>query len=873
MAEKVVLLDGNSLLYRAFFALPPLTNAQGEMTNAVYGFANMVNKILVEEKPDFVAAAFDLPAPTFRHQQFKAYKATREKAPEELRSQIPLSQELLQGWQIPVFAMEGFEADDVLGTLARQAEAEGKEVLIVSGDMDVLQLVSDKTQALITRRGISETSRFALAGIQEKYGLTPAQLIDYKALRGDPSDNIPGVPGIGEKTAAALMQQYGSLENLLQHIAEVKPARAAAALGVHAEQARLSQQLATIISEVPLQVDWELCRRREPDAARLRELYTRLEFRGLLKKLPAEAGETSEVLIIQDPAAANAAGAELATEKNLTLALASEPGSYHQAAVLGLALGGAEKAVYFAPAQAELLAAFKPLLEKAELPKITQGAKEIMVQLKRLGIDFAGLEFDTEIASHLADSLRREHALGEIAFDLLHQPIPPPLTREAPLQAFAERAAGQVRTISRLRPLLEKGLSEQDLAKLYYEVELPLIPILAEMEVAGVAVDREHLAALSLQLAAAICAAEKEIFALAGEAFLINSPKQLQYILYDKLGLPKGKKTKTGYSTDAATLVNLAGQYDIVAHLLEYRELSKLQSTYVEALPRLINPATGRIHTTYNQAVTATGRLSSTDPNLQNIPIRTEIGREIRRAFIAEKPDNLLLAADYSQIELRVLAHISGDEALQKIFAEDRDLHTATACEIFGVPPEKVDSEMRRLAKIVNFSIPYGTTAQAMAQRLKIPGEQAREFMRRYFERFPGVARYIENIVLVAREKGYVTTLLGRRRLLPEISSPQPMRRELAERMAINTPIQGSASDIMKLAMLAVAQGLAQGQFATRMILQVHDELIFEGPEKEISPVAWAVKAAMEAAYPLRVPLKVDLEAGKNWRDLETIKV
>jgi DNA polymerase-1 len=671
MAEKVVLLDGNSLLYRAFFALPPLTNAQGEMTNAVYGFATMLNRLLAEEKPDYIITAFDLPGPTFRHHQFKAYKATREKAPEELRSQIPLSQELLRGWQIPVFAVEGFEADDVLGTLARIAEAEGKEVLIVSGDMDVLQLVSDKTQALITRRGISETSRFDLAAIQEKYGLTPAQLIDFKALRGDPSDNIPGVPGIGEKTAATLMQQYGSLENLLQHVAEVKPARAAAALEIHTEQAKLSQQLATIISDVPLQVDWEQCRRRPPEVSRLRELYTRLEFRGLLKKLPAEATAACEVLMLQDREAAKAAHSELANEKNLTLALAAAPGSYHQAEIFGLALGGAEK-IYFIPAQPELLAIFKSLLEEVKLAKITQGAKEIIVQLKRLGIDFAGPAFDTEIASHLADSLRKEHALGEIAFDLLHQPIPSPLEKGAPLQAVAERAAGQVRTISRLKPLLEKSLTEQDLAKLYYEVELPLIPILAEMEITGVAVDREHLAGLSLRLAADICAAEKEVFALAGEAFLINSPKQLQYILYEKLGLPKGKKTKTGYSTDAATLANLAGQYDIVAHLLEYRELSKLQSTYVEALPRLIHPATGRIHTTYNQAVTATGRLSSTDPNLQNIPIRTEIGREIRRAFVAEKPGDRLLAADYSQIELRVLAHISGDEALKQIFAEDR---------------------------------------------------------------------------------------------------------------------------------------------------------------------------------------------------------
>jgi len=877
MSAKVLLLDANSLLYRAFFALPPLSTARGEPTNAVYGLAVMLQKILEEEKPDFIAAAFDLPVPTFRHQEFEAYKATRERAPEELRSQIPLARELLEVMRIPVFEKEGFEADDLLGTLAKRAEAQGHEAVIVSGDLDMLQLVSEKIWALITRRGVTDTARYDPAAIGARYGLSPSQLVDLKALRGDVTDNIPGVPGIGEKTAVALLQQFGSLEGVLENLAAVKPARLAAALQTYAEQARLSKRLAAIASEVPVEIDWEALRAHGPDRPRLKELFQRLEFRGLLKKLPTESPAISTLLteeaspleIIQSAQEAARAAREMTGCGRVTLAVIAEEGSPHSVPVFGFGLASNDKRPLFLPAKADLLAPFKPLLEEAKIPKSGHSLKQTIVHLRRLGIELAGIVFDSELASYLANPLRKNHALWEVAFDLLGTPIPPSLgAAEAPLSALAERGVLKIARIRALQSLLEKSLSEQGLQRLFREVEIPLIALLADMESAGVSIDVSYLEAFSTHLESDIAAAEKDIFILAGEEFTINSPKQLQRILYEKLGLKRGKRIKTGYSTDAATLAKLAGEFEIVARLLEYRELTKLKSTYVDALPRLVNPRTGRIHPSFNQAVAATGRLSCSDPNLQNIPIRTELGREIRRAFIAGRPGDLLLAADYSQIELRVLAHIAEDQALCEIFAEDRDLHTATASELFGVSAEKVTSEMRRLAKIVNFSIPYGTTPEGLAQRIAVPVEEARRYMARYFERFAGVARYIEEIISQARETGFVTTLLGRHRPLPEISSSNANRRELAERMAINTPIQGTAADLMKLAMLAVARALKREALTTKMILQVHDELVFECPQEEMQKVASLAKAGMEGAYRLRVPLKVELEYGSNWRDM-----
>ncbi len=882
MTARVVLIDANSLLYRAFFALPHLSTTRGEPTNAVYGFAVMLYKILEEEKPDYIAAAFDLPTPTFRHRQFSDYKATRERTPDELRSQMTLAREFLEALRIPVFDAEGFEADDLLGALARRAEKEGHEALIVSGDLDLLQVVSENIKALITHRGVSDTTRFDEAAVRERYGLSPAQLVDLKALRGDATDNIPGVPGIGEKTAVSLLQRFGSLEELLANLDKVEAKKTRAALEVFAEQARMSKHLVTLSRETPLQLEWEELRLREPDSPRLKELFQRLEFRGLLRKLREEPraksqepnGESSRARTVQSAGEAEKAAKELAGCANITLAIAAEAGSPHQTQVWGLALcGDSGKAVYV-PAQPALLAPFKPLLENERIAKSGHALKEAAIHLRRLGMNLAGISFDSEIASYLAFPLRKNHALWEVAYDVLGMPLPQEAERVGGAtlwQDGAEIAFQGMQRVCALQPALTESLSEQGLERLFREIEMPLVPVLADMEMAGVGIEAPYLRELADRLGREIAEAEKQIFILAGEEFAINSPKQLQNILYDKLGLPRGKKIKTGHSTDAATLAGLAEKFEIVARLLGYRELTKLKSTYVDSLPQLVNPRTGRIHPSFNQTVTATGRLSCSDPNLQNIPIRTELGREIRRAFIAGRPQDRLLAADYSQIELRVLAHISGDEALCEVFATDRDLHTATAAELFSVREEEVTSDMRRLAKVVNFSIPYGTTPEGLAQRIKVPAAEARAYMTRYFQRFTGVARYIEEIVLEAREKGYVTTLLGKRRPLPEISSPMAVRRELAERMAVNTPIQGSAADIMKLAMLEVVRALEKANLATKMILQVHDELVFEGPEEELVKAAAIVKEKMEGACELRVPLKVGMESGQNWRDLEPL--
>jgi DNA polymerase I len=900
MPQKVVLIDANSLLYRAFFALPPLTTARGEMTNGVYGFAIMLYKILEEEKPDFIAAAFDLPTPTFRHQEYAEYKGTRERAPDELIGQIKLTQELLEALRIPIFTAEGLEADDLLGILACRAAGEDRDALIVSGDLDTLQLVTDHVSALITRRGITDTVRYDPAGVMERFGLTPAQLPDYKSLRGDTSDNIPGVPGIGEKTAVALLQQFANLENLLDHLDQVKPARAAAALGVYADQARLSKRLATIASHEKLEVDWEALRLTEPDLPRLRELFTRLEFRGLMKKLPSsEPVPTDEVAalgaprIVASTSQAEKAAVELAQCSRLTVVTVATPESPHTAELLGLLLaaepdGEAAKAIakqacpvepYYVPARPELLRPFTALLADSHVHKTGHGLKETIILLRRQGIELAGTDFDIEIASYLANPLRKNHDLWEVAFDMLGTPIPelatPPvglsLLDGDPNEVHAKNASLRAQRIRELHPLLADDLVKQNQAQLFDHVEMPLVAVLAQMEMEGVSIDAAYLQEFSTRLGEQITAAEKTIYILAGEEFVINSPKQLQHILYEKLQLRRGKRTKTGYSTDAATLAKLAEEFEIVTRILEYRELTKLKSTYVDALPRLVNARTGRIHPCFNQAVTATGRLSCSDPNLQNIPIRTELGREIRRAFIADNPAHKLLAADYSQIELRVLAHIAKDEALHEVFANNLDLHTATASEVFGVPDEAVTSEMRRLAKIINFAIPYGTSPEGLAKRMGVSTEEGRQYMARYFERFAGVARYIEEVVAYAQKHGEVVTLLGRRRPLPEINSPNFQVRELAERMAVNTPIQGTAADIMKLAMLAAAQALQEQKLETRLILQVHDELVFEGPADELATVAALAREAMENAYQLSVPLKVDIEQGSNWRDMEKI--
>ncbi len=908
---SLVLIDGNSLLYRAFFALPPLTNAQGEVTNAAYGFTMMLSKVLEEEQPDMVAVAFDLPGPTFRHDLFEEYKATRRAMPDELAPQIGMTREILAARHIPIYEMPGYEADDVIGTLATQAEQAGHRVLIVTGDLDELQLVSDHILVMLTRRGITDTKVYDRAAVEERYGLRPEQLVDFRALRGDTTDNIPGVPGVGEKTATALIAEYGSLEELLARAEEVKPPRIGAALIAHAEVARRAKNLSVIVRDLPIEFDPEKLRRRPPDEQKLMELFRRLDFRTLVKRLESptlqqaqteEAGAPSKVSenyrLVGTVAEAEALARELAGKDRrgsttppystagghppaaryppykyeLVLHPIAKDGSGIRTPLLGLGLLADSEPVVLMTEQeklADLLAPLKPVLESVEVGKVGHDLKRSARLLSEQGVELRGMGFDTMIAAHLMNPARKVEELSEVVYDYLAGESPEK-AGENPAEPCA--AAVAVRRITELKQLLEAQLEAAELVRVFRELEMPLIPVLVEMEQVGVAVDCEALAELSHKLGARAAELEQDIHAIAGEEFNIGSPVQLRHILFEKLGLPpdKTKRTKTGYSTGADVLAGLS-EYEIVTKILEYREVTKLKSTYVDALPPLVNPKTGRIHTSFNQAVTATGRLSSTNPNLQNIPIRTEAGMEIRRCFVTGSPEHVLLSADYSQIELRILAHITEDENLIEIFQKDEDLHRAAAAEIFRVDPQNVMPQMRAFAKMVNFGIPYGISDFRLAREMGIPQEEARSYMERYFARFPKVRQYVEEMPVRAREQGYVQTLMGRKRPLPELRTRAAPLRQAAERMAINTPMQGSAAEIIKVAMLRVHAGLRERGLRGKMILQVHDELVLEAPERELRETALLVGESMTTAYELRVPLKVEMKVGRNWLVMDPI--
>jgi len=889
----VAIIDAYSLLYRAFFALPPLTNKQGDVTNAAYGFTMMLVKLLDEQNPEYLVVAMDMPAATFRHEAFEDYKAHRKPMPDDLRPQVEMMKEILAAMRVPLIGVSGFEADDVIGTLAGRAAREGMDALIVTSDRDALQLVDDHVRVLANKKGITETVLYDRQAVVERYGVTPEQLPDVKALTGDPSDNIPGVPGIGEKTAGKLIAQYVSLEHLLEHVSEVK-GKVGEALAAHAEQAHQSKHLATIHCDVPLEdFTWESCHRQPWDQEKLLELFRFLDFRTLIPRLQATAPKAEEsapmgpTQLLRTPAEVERLTRGLSSHCAL-VPVASGPDPLRDRLV-GLALSAGETHLYIPlegppPEQGNLfdaqepvkhtacLRALAPVLEHPELTAVAHDVKALTLWLRAQEIALQGTHFDTLIAAYLIDPTDRHH-LPDLALEFLTLNIEAPdltaLWRAGDEEALADAAGRTAQLLRRLETPLRVGLAEHELMPLFREVEMPLTRVLAEMEWRGMKLDLNHLDDLAAEMGKELYQVEGEIYRLAGEQFTINSPKQLQYILFDKLNLPKGRKTKTGFSTDADTLAGLADRHEIVQKILAYREVAKLKSTYVDALPRLVD-AQDHIHTHFNQAVTATGRLSSSDPNLQNIPIRTAEGREIRAAFTPSEPGWMLLAADYSQIELRVLAHITGDEALIEVFRRGEDLHTATACRVFGVAPDAVTRDMRRMAKIVNFSIPYGTTAFGLAGQLGSSRELADELMHTYLARFPGVAEYMKEIVERARRQGYVTTLLNRRRPLPDLQAPSPPVRQAAERTAINTPIQGSAADIMKLAMLHVDQALkARPDLCARLLLQVHDEVVLEMPADEVDTLCDLERAAMRDAYPpLIVPLEVEVKTGPNWRDV-----
>ncbi|PKM80243.1 MAG: DNA polymerase I [Firmicutes bacterium HGW-Firmicutes-14] len=895
--DKFMILDGNSLIHRAFYAIPLLSTSEGVFTNAVYGFVNMLMRILGDEKPACVAVAFDKGRVTFRTEQFEDYKSHRKPTPEELRPQFALAKEVLGAMGIPVYELEGYEADDLIGTVTRLAEEQGYNSIIVTGDRDALQLVSAMTRVLLTKKGISELEVYDPERVNERYGLTPDQMKDLKGLMGDSSDNIPGVPGVGEKTALKLIQQYGSIEKVYDNLGDLSP-KLRQKLADNREIAFLSRELATIVRDVPYEMDLARCNLNEPDYEALLALFRKLEFRTLVKStvermkaagaiqdkgtVPVmtnqddsflEKGSVEYRRFTLDDAMDKVAGEldrgeigihyELSNPDPMLAELSgfswcTRPGIAGY--VSGVSAGQAELF-----REEENISGLAGLIgARSGVKKYCHDGKRLMVALNRYGIRWDGIEQDTMLAAYLLNPTGQNQDLADISAKYLDKNLTP--------AEGADDACARADTIMSLQQVLSGKLAENGMDELYYHVELPLTRILADMETAGIRVDRDRLKVMSEELEGKLNELTLEIYRLAGEEFNINSTKQLGYIFFEKMDLPVVKKTKTGFSTDVEVLETLAEEHEIAARILEYRQLAKLKSTYVDGLAGLINPRTGKVHTTFNQAVTATGRLSSTEPNLQNIPIRLEEGRLIRKVFVPSEESHFLLAADYSQIELRVLAHISGDENFVRAFRAGEDIHTHTASEVFDVPDEKVTREMRDAAKAVNFGIVYGISDYGLARNIKVTRKEAKEYIEGYFRRYPRIKEYMKEIVESAREKGYVTTMLNRRRYIPDIFSPNHNIRSFGERTAINTPIQGSAADIIKLAMVRAAGRIREEGMKTRMILQVHDELIFEVPGEEMETAVLLIRNCMENAVQLQVPLVVDMKKGRNWYDMDKIE-
>ncbi|RKP55591.1 DNA polymerase I [Cohnella endophytica] len=881
--DKLVLIDGNSIINRAFYALPPLTNSSGLHTNAVLGFTTMLLKVLEEEKPSHVLVAFDAGKITFRHEGYAEYKGGRQKTPPELSEQFPLLKELLQAFSIPQFELAGYEADDIIGTLAKLAEDQGKSAIVVSGDKDMLQLASDRVSVLITRKGVSEVERYTPQAIGEKYGLVPAQIIDLKGLMGDASDNIPGVPGVGEKTALKLLQEFGTVENVLEHVEDIK-GKLRENIEANMESARMSKQLATIYREVPLERTLEDVAWSGYDNAALAAAFRKLEFRNLSDRLnlgaadeaaeaaSAETASHYEVINVLTEGWAGLNDALTAAEAVLVESYGDNP---HLAEGIGIAVVSEAKC-YVVPYRLLASTEARPLvswLENADAPKSSYDLHRVELVLARSGISLKGQAFDVQLAAYLLDpteadpslhGLLQRYGLGQILSDEAVYGKGAKF-RVPEDDAIAKHLAAKADAVRRMMPLLAEQLEQLGMHRLYYELEQPLSGVLAGMEKQGISVNAETLKELGTEFQRRIEETTSAVYESAGFEFNIGSPKQLGEVLFDRLGLPVIKKTKTGYSTDAEVLEKLEPYHEIVRRILHYRQLTKLQSTYIEGLLKEIRLDGGKIHTFYRQTIAATGRLSSQFPNLQNIPIRMEEGRQIRKAFVPSEPGWTILAADYSQIELRVLAHISGDEGLKEAFLNEMDIHTKTAMDVFGVQPDQVDANMRRQAKAVNFGIVYGISDYGLSQNLNITRREAAEFIEQYFQAFPGVKRYMVSIVEQARNDGYVTTLLERRRYLPEIRHSNFNLRSFAERTAMNTPIQGTAADIIKLAMMRMNEAILERGLKSRMLLQVHDELVFEVPEDELDLMKRLVPDVMSTALQLDVPLRADVSMGSNW--------
>jgi len=892
--KKFFLIDGSALAYRSYFAFirNPLINSKGVNTSAVFGFAQSLLKIVKEYKPDYIAIVFDTKAPTFRHEIFAEYKSTRSKMPEEMAEQLPYLNQVAEGMNLPVLQKEGFEADDLMGTLAKQAAEHGFQTVLVTGDKDFLQLVDKNVIVLNPHRAGQEMEWIDRAKVEEKFGVPPEKVTDLLALMGDQSDNIPGVPGIGEKTARQLMQKFASLEELLSQPGKVEPKKVRENMEFHADQARLSKRLATIDTSVPIELELEKFRWKEEYGPRLKELFKELELNSLLEQIAkAEKKAEAAYRLVQNLEELGILIEQIKKKGELAIDTETSTRSAIGTDLVGISISLEEGEAYYLPLQhasgenldkAATLKSLKPILEDSEIKKIGQNIKFDWEVFYQEGIEIRGIDLDPMIASYLLNPSIRQHNLDALALKYLdHKMIPieeligagkkQKSFAEAPIEKATEYSAEDVDYTLRLKRVLYPELEKLDLLPLFYEVELPLVRVLAEMELAGVAIDLKVLKEVSDYLKKEIDKHTEEIYSLAGKKFNLNSPAQLAEVLFEDLKLKPIRRTqkKTHQSTDVQVLEELAKIHPLPKALLEYRQLSKLKSTYADALPELINKKTGRIHTSFNQTVAATGRLSSSDPNLQNIPVRTEVGRQIRKAFVAGGRDNLLLSADYSQIELRILAHFSEDPTLTESFLQNEDIHTRTAAEVFGVDPENVTPEQRRQAKIANFAVIYGVSAYGLSQQTEMTVEEADMFITIYFKKYPKVAEYIENCIEKARKDGFVTTLLGRRRYIPEINSANRQVREFAERIALNTPIQGTAADLIKVVMIKIAEDMRSKNTKSKMILQVHDELVFEVHKSELEYMKKMVKERMESSLELKVPIKVEVGVGKNWLELE----
>jgi DNA polymerase-1 len=841
--EKVVLVDATAFCYRAFYALPPLSTSSGQPTNAIYGFINMLHKILKEKKPKFLAICFDVSRQTFRQKKFQEYKIQRPPMPDGLSSQIPWIKEIISAYGITVMEKEGFEADDIIATLAAKARENGLSTTIVSSDKDILQLVEEDTVVFSPQK--EESITYDQKKVFERFGVAPRQIKDIIALMGDDVDNIPGVPGIGEKTAVELIKAFGSLEGLLNNIDQVKSEKIKNAIKNDLEKIKLNRELAVLDSRVDLDFDLDRLQVGEPDVKELFRLFKNLEFKKLLKDLPL--GEQTEDI-------------KISRSKDSDLQEIIQ--GAEELILYGRSLDSTVFCVKDEIFQLDKPGAnLKSILSDHKINKIGHDLKKMKISLADEDMVLNGLYFDTMIASYLLNPSKSEYDLSDVAWDYLGEAVGGTLD-----------SGGSIVLLRQLWPMLDKDLREKSLFSLFTDIEMPLVEVLAEMELNGIKLDLEVLRQLSQEIEKKLAKLIENIYEMSGCQFNINSPKQLREILFERLKLPVVKKSKTGPSTDEEVLRNLANKHKLPALLLDYRQLMKLKTTYLDSLPDLVNPTTGNVHTSFNQTGTETGRLSSSNPNLQNIPVKTDIGKKIRRAVIASGRNNYLLSCDYSQIELRVLAHLSEDQNLISAFNQNKDIHKATASLIYGLDEKDVTDPMRETAKRVNFGIVYGLTSWGLSRDLGISAQEAQAFIDAYFLRYPQVKEYMQNQIKKAQKDGFVTTLLGRRRYLPQVNNKNQGLRQFAERQAINTPIQGTASDLIKLAMIKIHRHINIKHLKARMNLQIHDELLFDVPQEEVNEVIDLVKEDMEQVLKLSVPIVVDIKKGKNWLEMEEVK-